>query len=67
MTDKDLLERAHELFTSAMENAGRLDAAGAISQWLDDYAALSGDGDAPQTDDQPTVDGGPGASPEQPQ
>jgi hypothetical protein len=35
----ELLGRARRLFQGAMDNGGRLDAAGEFTQWLDDYAA----------------------------
>lgn len=44
-TAAQLLERARKLFQGAMDNAGRLDAAGEFTQWLDDYAAATQPGE----------------------
>jgi hypothetical protein len=35
-----LLNRAHQIFTDAMANGGRLDAAADMTQWIDDYDAV---------------------------
>lgn len=39
-TAVQLLSRAAGMFRGAMDNGGRLDAAGEFTQWLDDFEAV---------------------------